>query len=269
MFSPVMTTRKTMGLRAIRPMVTGRERVALLRRLIAYWKHEEGDSVDRLDATGNDHDLAQTGGVTQEIGKIDFGTGFAAASNQMLSNSDAALRTRSFTDQFWINLTDQDGFRVVAARYDGGDAGNRTWILQQRPTDTRFKFEWFFDGGSDSLSLAIGSAPLTTWLFVVVRSDAAGAIGAANTWYLDVRGGDVDVDFTSGAEAGPATATTIGLSFGDAPSQGQPISMISDEAGHWDRALTEAEVNRLYNNGNGWTLPLTEQPAAPTGFYYY
>lgn len=130
MFAPVMTTRATMGLRTIRPMVNSRERVALLRGLQAYWKMEEADSAVRLDATGNDYDLSQTNGVTQEIGKIGFGAGFVAASNQKLSQNNSALKTQAFTDAFWMKRGRDDSSEVVAGRTNFGTAAEQVWMLQ-------------------------------------------------------------------------------------------------------------------------------------------
>lgn len=257
MRQPMVTKRKRMRLRPA--MVTRRESQGLRAGLQSYWKMEEADSAIRLDSVQN-HDLDQTEGVTQEVGKIGFGAGFDGV-DQYLSNVDADFRMPSvakpaFTVAGWFFVAGDPGDeRVICALDDTGLSsaeGSRGWYLTYNANSSIIQFAYSTNSTSIAANVTVhpSKPPLDQWVFFCLRYDLA-----ATTLKFRLNGGADVTDTAVTVTTACTSPFSIGMRSNNFPNAfGEWVGRF-DEIGEWDRVITDAECTTLRNGGSGITFP--------------
>ena len=208
------------GIRAAAP-VSG-----LPNGLLAYWKLDEESGV-RVDATGNGNDLSDTNAVGFDLGKFGNAAGFDGT-NSLTAASPIIAGDANFTIAAWINPSEFNSYNIVASSFPLVSFGLNDGYLH------------FYAGGpSDCNGDAV---TVNEWSFVVFRRQGNSCFGSVNA-------GTVMITEATDTEA-PANFT-IGQ---EANREGYFQGLI-DEMGVWNRALSDAEITQLYNNGNGISYP--------------
>jgi hypothetical protein len=208
---------------------------SLLTGLAAYYRLGEA-SGDAADSSGNARTLTQHGGVGSAAGKLGNARSFAAASGQYLFRGAPFWTSGQFGVSLWLWLTTPSAPQFVWQQ-DGTPLGPPPELVVAAGVPQ------FTAGDSNSVS---GPAPAAqTWVHLVCVYDGAG-IRLYRDGSLAGSLNGAAADFTG------ASAFYLGASAGTAALDGR-----LDEVAVYSRALTAAEVLRLYNGGAGYdpTVP--------------
>ena len=229
--------------------------VTLLTELAGYWKLEEPANAPRLDASGNGWDLSEwsfaeaSGGghvpVRQTTGVVNFAADFSAGAGgpALVSFAPNTLLAGDFTFAVWVGFFSGAEFEWGLISVGG------SVLIGIRPFDDRVTFGVQTAGGLAQIETGYGALVEYDWNQVVCMK-------AGQTLRIYVNGG-LSAD---GAFNGNLLPTAAPDFFGPtdlvlgAGTTGYPFVGQLDEFGCWQRALSAAEVGRLYNYGSG--LPL-------------
>ena len=194
--------------------------VGLRSGLLAFYKLS-----DTSDSSGRGNTLTNNGGVTFVAGKIGNAAEFDGANYLSVSLSGI---TKNSSASVWINQSSQDGTPLVLGQSGIGNISIR-------------------DDGYIGAFLAD---------FGVITSDVVADFG---DWYhvVGIYDGVIFKLFVNGVlKATQSTSIFLDndLLYIGGEGGGQFNGLI-DAVGIWNRALSEAEVSALYNNGTGRELP--------------
>lgn len=225
-------------------MVSVTNNCCLYNKLQVYWAFSEasGNRAPSFSAEPNmslvdNNTVGQANGVT---GKSAF---FVAANSEYFSLGDLASTSfgnESFTVACWVYLGDQTIDRRVFHKGRGLGANEFSYALRYRQASNNMRFA-ISDGSSASGINSNETISGNTWYFVVCWHDAS----------LDT----INISVNAGT---PATASWTSGSINDS----DPLVIGSDtqgtyydgricKMGIWRRVLVQAEINMLYNGGNG------------------
>ena len=219
--------------------------------ILAYWTLDESSGT-RYDVTGNGHDAtaySDTGLVvepcTQALltNEVVFdGTGYFSVE----STAGQMDLTNSYTFGAWIRMTNTASDNVFFSRDDAGS--DRSYMLMYGSDMVQW-FHWNADGLTQvNATIASGGSLLpqgTNNLFVVVRFDTTNLTMFTNS-----------VIASSVACANPPYASTnlLGIGtrlIGDVPNATANNSNRMADVFLFNRALTQNEINSLWNGGFG------------------
>ena len=218
-------------------------RSSLMRGLVAYWAMEERSGV-RIDSSGGGSTLVPTSGVVAKDGKVGTAVSLGGPTwGESLSVDDATAVAfdGDFTFSAWTHRTDElYGSEFVASKVD-----EFALFREHYQQPDRFVV-WL---GKDSAQLAVlqsdpAATPESGWVFVVVwrRGSTLGlSLNASAKSTIPVAEGKV----------GSGEPFVVGVHKG----VGYPWQGLIDEVGKWSRALSDEEINALYNGGSGKTFP--------------
>jgi hypothetical protein len=158
--------------------------------------------------------------------------------------------TSSFTFSFWVNF-DNDSYSLhegVAYKYWPDDGGQKVWHIYKKSNTTELWFGMSDDGvNNESLLIYDVLSSGTTYHFVLVKD------GSTLNAYID------------GGHIGETVVTTGTLFISNAADNKETLGAYADgsdvpdtnflngsigQFALWDRALTENEVQLLYNSGH-------------------
>jgi len=244
-----------MSPRLLRPKAAGF--AALRAGLVAYWPlNEEAPSGDVTaeDWTGRGNNLTSNNSVKSVAGKIGNARAFVSANSEYLSaagaNNDLKFadgRDWTFTGWIW-SATWVSGQVAV-----GNDIlANREIIFQLSSTRTRSLSCSLNPGGAASVFANVGNTlALNTWHFFAFTY-------THSTGFMFGRMNDGSGDNTDSntRPAGALVQSTTPLNMGRRGFVGVESHFNGrlDEVAKWDRVLSSAELDTLYNNGNGIDL---------------
>jgi len=242
-----------MNPRLLRPKASGFKYQSLRTGLVAYWPLNEtatsGD-VTAKDESGKGNNLTSNNSVLSTAGLIGNARDFVAANSEFLSiasNTDMQFGDKDWSISLWFNLNDTTVYQIVAKDASGG----REFECASNTSggNTRLTTVFYHSGGSvTSVQPNPGSLATGTWHFLAFRHiNSTGVItGRINT-----------ATFTFTRPAGQtwnATSTEFRLGArAFSPFQSFLNGKI-DECARWGRALSNAELDELYNSGNGINL---------------
>ncbi len=211
--------------------------------LAAWWPAEGGAG----DAIGTNAGIA-LGGVSYASGKIGQAFSFSGASGNCVRIPYAALLGSStYTLEAWINpmvqIIDPIGQKVLI----GQNVGRAQLVAKPGTTGAKIVFQFNASGSWQSVQ-SLNEIPLNQFTHVVATWD-----GATQRLYIN------GVLSAHGAAAAP---TDSGCDFfiggiqstaGGAACQysGQFFQGLIDEASYYQRALSDSEIQGLYNAGAG------------------
>lgn len=200
--------------------------------LIAYWKMDEAGSVNRLHASGNGHTLVVNGTVNSAAGKINNGASFNAVAINFLSCNDAVFSGAApFTVFAWLQTGIVAANVVALGHYNPGLL--QGWEILQTAAD-RFAFR--VDGAAD----LVHTTPVTIGPFflVIVTYDGVNATIRVNN--------GADISAATAAYANPAIPFIVGGN-----NAGGQWPGVIDELGVYNRVLSSADKDALWNGGAG------------------
>jgi hypothetical protein len=242
-----------MNPRLLRPKASGFKYQSLRTGLVAYWPLNEtatsGD-VTAEDKSGKGNNLTSNNSVLSTAGLIGNARDFVAANSEFLSiasNTDMQFGDKDWSISLWFNLNDTTTYQIVAKDASGG----REFECAANTVggNTRLTIVFYHSGGSVTVFQPNpGSLATGTWHFLAFRHiNSTGVItGRINT-------GTFPLTRPAG-QTWNATSTEFRLGArAFSPFQSFLNGKI-DECARWSRALSDDELDELYNSGNGINL---------------
>lgn len=213
------------------------ESLPSLEGLVAYWKMDESGSVQRDDASGNAHHLTVNGTINSGAGKINNGAVFPGTIGNFLFSNDAVFSGASpFTAFCWASITALGFNTALLGHYNPGLL--QGWEILKINTN----FPTLRIDGTD----VSHTTPMTVGpFFLIIATISAG------TGIIRVNNG-VDVSLPFASLTNPAISFRVGGNNGGGEWPG-----VIDEVGIYNRVLTSAEKDALWNAGAGKQYPFT------------
>jgi hypothetical protein len=243
--------------------------------LVSYWPFNEGSGTTTADSkNGNDGTIQ--GGVSWTTGKIGNGLDFPGSGSDGyvdvgivdafpnfidlgtfdVAGSDITILAWFKADDFGVNDA-----RIIS-KATGTAEDDHFWMLSTRGVGGQgaapYRMRFRVDLGGSTVTLIDGSDPSSSSL---TDTEPTQIDLATNTWYFvaAVYDGSTMKIYLNGqlianaAQAGTReTSTTAEVWMGDNPNTDfRPFDGIIDEVAVFDRALTQEEIEELYNNGVG------------------
>jgi hypothetical protein len=241
--------------------------ISLASDLVSYWKFDES-SGDAADSHG-DNDLTNAGSAAYATGKINNGIDLEASSHQYLVIGDSFQSgldiTGNLTIAAWIKLESlptSGQYFIIADKGRQGTIANVSYNLGIYNSSGTYKLNTQLSNGTTLNTLNVPWTPSTgTWYHVALTYNVStkdckfyvnGAQqGTTQTGTLSSINND-NYDFHVGAVE---TATGLKDLYFDG---------IIDELGIWKRELALADIEDLYNNGDGLQYPFgTDATVSP------
>jgi hypothetical protein len=206
--------------------------------LLAYWKL---DTTGWLDSSGNGNTLTNVNAVQLVAGKISNGAEFDLSNKLQRTSLSPAFNpsgeTGAFTISIWVYPYSFSNYQSFISTNAGGFNIH---------TDENGGIN--FNNGLAGDAFALG-LQLNQWQHIVcVKSMQSG--GMTKIW---LNGTNIYNESTIGPENYLPNSETIRL--GDWDDGNQKLNGRLDEAGIWNRELSQAEITELYNSGAGKTYP--------------
>ena len=238
-----------MNQKLLRPKASGDRYKSLRVSLVAYWPMNEtatsGD-VSAIDWTGRGNDLASNNSVLSTNGLFGNSRAFVTGNSEWLSrsaNTDLQLGNNDWTLSFWINVTDFVNISAYVAK--DASAAREFFILQISTGARPIRFSVFNSAGTEQ-TVDVGGVSSGQWTWVAMRH--SGGVVTCR-----VNGASGTITRAGGAAwATQSTPWTVGRR--DFSGFLGYITGRVDEMAKWNRALTNTELDTLYNNGNGIDL---------------
>jgi hypothetical protein len=202
------------------------QRTGLRDGLLAFYKLS-----DTSDSSGRGNTLTNNNGVAFAAGKIGNAAEFNGSNwlNSSLQGTPKAV-------SLWVKSDEFSGFTNLAAFRSASD---EVGFLIQGVEDDDFRF--YTDESAIDCDIVIADG---NWHHVVV-SISSGIVKI----YVD---GSLEVSASGGTES--IVTTKLGLGSYDDGTFDLLTGQI-DAVGIWTRALSDGEIDALYNNGTGRELP--------------
>lgn len=239
--------------------------MSILDGLQHHWKLEE-NVAPRVDSHGSET-LSSAGGVgvASAVGKIDSAADFTRSDYLVAANETAVAQFEddSFTICFWIN-------------FDSAQSGSDfPFPLGKNNTSTTERqFLFSYDGNVDRLrwrvrqaddsantildSEELGSPSVGTWYFVQLKHDADNDV-------VGIRVNDLPWDEATHTGGMPLSTArfSIGKRDGEATSfEAGRMNGKMDEVSIFGKVKTDAELDHIYNGGDGRSFPWPELAGA-------
>ena len=213
--------------------------------LVAWWSMDEASGT-RADSHGS-NDLTDHNTVGSATGKKSNAADFTSANSEALyiaDNADLSFGDEDFTICGWVSLDSKSASRAIVGKWHFSGS-SREYYLGYSSGPDRIAFFVSSDGtGNTSVSADnLGSPSTSTWYFVAAYHDAT-----ANEIGISVNAGAIDTTaHTTGANDG-SSEFNIG-SYNNHAGNFQEGQL--DEICLFDKVLSRAEMDWLYNSGSG------------------
>lgn len=187
-------------------------------------------------------------------GKIDDALDNNGTTDYIDAGADSDMLVSTFSVSIWIRADEKDAIRTLIARH--ADVGD-WWQLIQRSDGIRFELH---NGTSQFNSSYIDTYTIDTWVHFVITMDAV--TGVAKLYYnkvlVDTITDITDFDMSHGASLMIGSADINFNSGAEELNWKGPV----DNVVYFEKVITLAEVELLYNGGNG----TAKLPALYTSF---
>jgi hypothetical protein len=239
-----------MNPRLLRPKASGFRYQALRSGLVAYWPLNEtaasGD-VTAKDESGKGYDLTSNNSVLSATGKIGNARDFVATNSEFLSiasNADMQFGNKDWTLTCWIYPGIFAG-QIVAKDMSGG---REIEIRTTTANSNSLQVFVYASGNTSGTNTVLSNLTVDTWYFFAVRS-------VVSTGVITVRG-NASTSTINRPVGQTWNSTNTALNIGRRAFVGASDYFTGriDEVAKWDRALSNAELDELYNSGNGISL---------------
>ena len=215
---------------------------ALTDGLVSYWKLDDssGNAVDELSV----NDGSSTGVLYSQTGAtVNTGTsfGFDDSSDKIEKVNPVGVVSVDLSGTFWLNATSMDNIDTII------------WIGKSGPT-VRIQFNFrdtdlleinAYDGSEDTAQTDYSSY-FNQWTFIYWEVTAT----RFKVYLNNVSKIDTAITYSR-----LPSATRLWIGNGDGSARG--INGFMDEVSLYNRTLSEAEINSLWNGGLGLVYPFT------------
>jgi hypothetical protein len=207
---------------------------SLLEGLIAWWKFDEMSGTVAYDSSGNGHDANLTNGPAWVTGKIGGALSFDG-SDDMVRTGLSGMYNQDFTWSTWIKTSDTSGAVVGISSDSWSSGGSSLYIFGGKP-----KIDVCNIGNK------LGSLSINTnqWVHYLLTVEDSGGSSDPVKIYVN---GQIDVD--SQMNWFGFSGQAFKLRIGHVPVHGNYYLGIIDDVRIYDRVLSNAEVQDLYQLG--------------------
>ena len=212
--------------------------MALTDNLQAFYKLS-----DTSDSSGNNRTLTNNGNVSFAPGKIGDAAVF---DGNWLSTEETLDFSGGFSVGCWVNISSSDSLRPAVSQWQGGlgafyiGTANEQYVFATCHDENVFNPTWLYGG----------PAALNEWVYMVGTYD-----GTTEKIYVN------NVLIASQSTSQLVNPSVGQFKIGTFDGGGEfAFNGSVDAVGIWNRALSDAEVAALYNNGNGLELDGVPQP---------
>ena len=243
--------------RLLRPVSASRY-AALRAGLVAYWPMNETASsgdVTAEDWTKRGNNLSSNNSVLSTTGRINNGRLFVRNNSEWLSvtSSDLALGEPAWTMTFWFFVASgaSNSFFILAAK---DESGARQFAINYNlstagATSTDALTWTYYATSAGGLNAGVTGVARNQWNFLTWSHEANASVincslNRSSTATLSRTGGDTFTTFSSGFSVGRRNFSGF-HEYADATI---------DELAVWNRALSDAQLDALYNSGVGIDL---------------
>ena len=214
----------------------------LLDGLISWWGLEAAAGT-RIDSHGSNN-LTDNNTVGSGAGVINQAAYFTRANSEWLSVADnASLRFPGFTAAFWLYHASQTNSQSYISKWSG-TPGQSSFLIDSTSGKV-LRFGAYGDGSAATwVNSTFGELMALNWHFVCARYDGSNLKLRVNATADDV------LPYAGGIFGGTDPLEVGARGLGTSAVDGR-----IDELALWNRALTDAQVARLYNGGAGMGYP--------------
>lgn len=205
----------------------------LLEGLLAFYKLS-----DLTDSSGNNRTLTNNDNVSFASGKIGNAAVFDVG---WLSSEETIDFTGGFSVGCWVNISSSDSLHPAVSQWQGGlgafyiGTANEQYVFATCHDENVSNPTWLYGG----------TAALNEWVYMVGTYD-----GTTEKLYVN------NVLIASQPTSQLVNPSVGQFKIGTFDDGGEFVFNGSiDAVGIWNRALSNAEITLLYNNGNGIELP--------------
>jgi len=203
--------------------------------LMAYYSFSEGSGTRANNSVNSKYfngTLINT--PTWTAGLIGWGLDFDRTNNEYVNCSGTPqYALRNFSASIWVKIDDD--------QYDEMNyfTHNNAFIIRDRNTTGTHFIDFIWEGVTTSYEILDIDEWIGQWKHIVVQMNSS-------TLQIYLNGSLRSEQGSGGAMSG-TTQFQIGSDIG----KDKPISGIMDEVGLWNRSLSQAEIDALYNSGYG------------------
>jgi hypothetical protein len=237
----------------------GRRKVQLIANLVAYYKFEVNSNDYVALNTGIDTDiLYQTGkiGNSAFFGSTDSRINLVATSDLSFSDS---LKDIPFTISLWLNFSDLSRTANWILNKRSGSSGNDLWQFVESGDYIIFeKFDKVTNSINQSVGFSSTGLSTNTWYHLVFTDNGTKTVEGMSFYLNGIK--QTVTNFSNGVYTGMNeginSATSIGATSWSTGNTNLSFKGKIDELGVWkNRALSQIDVNELYNAGAGKSYP--------------
>lgn len=242
----------------------------LLNDLVAYWKLDEATGTRVMTAGScTACDMTQTGTVTGVTGKLGDAANTNGVGNNLEANYDASQQfSTAISVAFWVNRHTNSGAYKPALRIGENPGGEFFSIGDAQGIGAVYHLCTVSSNTGALSATFIATAVLDVWEFIQCYYDPAdkktyirkndGAWTAAATALVGTFGPQSSGQVCINADGNACTSTGA-------------VNIDIDAVGWWNRLLTTAEWDGLYNSGAGleypWSTITASSPTVPADAY--
>lgn len=222
----------------------------LLNGLVAYWKFDEGASLSRADNVGG-FTLLDTGGTGTQAGKSGNGLQFLGKTSLSVASASGLMAGhRNYTMATWVYPATGGSVanpKVVAKKNTAASSGEFQLFINT--SNARYAI---YNSATQMVTNGSGNFSLNTWHFVCVTYTSSTKTVTIQT--------DNTAPSANVVPFAPQDDNLVSFSVGRMSDGTAEFVGGVDELGKWNRVLTQAEINSLYNASAGTTYPFTGLP---------
>lgn len=225
---------------------------------LSYWKFDEasGDAVDVISSLN-----AVNTSVTYGAGKLNNCAIYNGSAYHTVADNAAIKPSSDISISAWLYITSTSSYQMILAK--GENTGDtRSYEMRCFGTTTRIEVQMRTGGGSYDASQCTTAIGLNTWAHIVYTRT-----GTTHKIYIN---GVSDTLSSSVTTSGTIDYNADNLWFGQR-NGGLRFNGKIDEVGIWNVALTQAEIDTIYNSGSGLQYPFATsiRKRSPSGGMAY
>jgi hypothetical protein len=233
--------------------------------LIAVWC-ESADPV--ADQHTNGLTLTNIASVGTATGKVGTAADFESGSSQSLRRNDEALISTgdiSFTEAVWVNMESKalsGSNNYIMNKGSGSSNDERSLLYRNSAAEDRFRF-YIANFAVGVAANTFGSPSTGTWYYLQAQHDAAG-----NKIRIRVNDGAWDEAATGGTAPTDATGNLYLGAYDNAGTRVLFFDGLINQYAFWKALKSDADLNAIYNSGNGLAFSSWDVATAKPHHYY-
>ncbi len=218
----------------------------LLDGLVSCWELNETSGTIIVDSLGINNGTINNGVVVGQPGIIEKACSFDGINDYINFGYDVSLTPVNFSISLWVNPDTYTGSLEGVLVGAGGTGWTHGYRFSRY--ETKVDFHWG-TGTSSSQTLSLGYLSVDSWSHLMAVYD-----GTKVSVYFN---GEFVVSGTNAFGYDPTNPEWDAFFIGRGGGLNNFHGKV-DQIGFWNRALTEQEIQELYNSGNGNAYPFNQ-----------